>query len=79
MVDIPDSTFLKANFNEKIETNDANFLDDDSEPMDRLLFSGSESATAVLNNEQFFDATDEPIVDSAMGAGKFCLGIILKE
>lgn len=58
MVDIPDSSFLKSNFNEKIESN--TFLDEESDQMDPLTYSGSET-TATINEEQFFDASDQPL------------------
>lgn len=60
MVDIPDSSFLKSNFNEKIESNTNSFLDEESDPMDPLTYSGSET-TATINEEQFFDASDQPL------------------
>lgn len=60
MVDIPESSFLKSNFNEKIETNTNNFLDEESDQMDLLTYSGSET-TATINDEQFFDASDQPL------------------
>lgn len=60
MVDIPDSSFLKSNFNEKNESNTKSFLDEESDQMDPLTYSGSET-TATVNEEQFFDASDQPL------------------
>lgn len=72
MVDIPDSTFLKANFNEKIENNENDFLDAASQQMDQLAYSERESAP--ISAEEFFDASDEPIlntIDLVDSNGKF--------
>lgn len=60
MVDIPDSSFLTSNFNEKIETDTNSYLDEESDQMDPLTYSGSET-TATINEEQFFDASDQPL------------------
>lgn len=60
MVDIKDNSILTTGFAEKIDTVpevvDNNFIDDE---MENLAYSDSESASIVMQDDEFCDALDQ--------------------